>query len=73
MFMKSKIRKTQLTAALLDPLSYKSMHINCFMYRRALLCTFQIAVDFYYVPVGGSGGLVGGGGWKVTARSPPNG
>ncbi len=27
-----------------------------FMYLRALLCTFQISVDFYYVPVGGRGG-----------------
>ncbi len=41
-----------------------------FMYLRAILCTFQISVDFYYVPVGGRGGGemgagVGGGvgGW----------
>ncbi len=27
-----------------------------FMYLRAILCTFQISVDFYYVPVGGRGG-----------------
>ncbi len=33
-----------------------------FMYLRALLCTFQISVDFYYVPVGGRGGLEKGGG-----------
>jgi hypothetical protein len=26
------------------------------MYLRAILCTFQISVDFYYVPVGGRGG-----------------
>ncbi len=33
---------------------------NAFMYLRALLCTFQISVDFYYVPVGGRGGGRGG-------------
>jgi hypothetical protein len=71
MFMKSKIRKTQLTAGLIDPLSYKSMHINCFMYRRALLCTFQIAVDFYYVPVGGRGGLESVGGNLFCTCPPP--
>jgi hypothetical protein len=27
-----------------------------FMYLRAVLCTFQISVDFYYVPVEGGGG-----------------
>ncbi len=32
-----------------------------FMYLRAVLCTFQISVDFYCVPVGGRGG--GRGGW----------
>ncbi len=26
------------------------------MYLRAILCTFQISVDFYYVPLGGKGG-----------------
>ncbi len=26
------------------------------MYLRAVLCTFQISVDFYCVPVGGGGG-----------------
>ena len=40
------------------------------MYLRAVLCTFQISVDFYYVPVGvrgergageGGGGLERGG------------
>ncbi len=30
------------------------------MYLRAILCTFQISVDFYYVPVGGRGGGRGG-------------
>jgi hypothetical protein len=34
------------------------------MYLRAILCTFLISVDFYYVPVpvGGRGGVRGGGG-----------
>ncbi len=32
------------------------------MYLRAILCTFQISVDFYYVPVGGRGGGRGGAG-----------
>jgi hypothetical protein len=32
------------------------------MYLRAILCTFQISVDFYYVPVGGRGGGRRGGG-----------
>ncbi len=27
-----------------------------FMYLRAILCTFQISVDFYFVPVSGRGG-----------------
>ena len=31
-----------------------------FMYLRAILCTFQISVDFYFVPVSGRG--VGRGG-----------
>jgi hypothetical protein len=31
------------------------------MYLRAVLCTFQISVDFYCVPVGGRGGWIGGG------------
>jgi hypothetical protein len=46
------------------------------MYLRAILCTFQIYVDFYNVPVdGGGGGLEregwrgeswrGGGAWRV--------
>ncbi len=41
------------------------------MYLQAVLCTFQISVDFYYVPVGGRGGVRGGlekgageGGWR---------
>jgi hypothetical protein len=32
------------------------------MYLRAILCTFQISVDFYFVPVGGRGGGRGGAG-----------
>jgi hypothetical protein len=32
------------------------------MYLRAILCTFQISVDFYYVPEGGRGGGRGGAG-----------
>ncbi len=32
------------------------------MYLRAILCTFQISVDFYYVSVGGRGGGRGGAG-----------
>jgi hypothetical protein len=39
--------------------------IHCgtlFMYLRAILFTFQISVDFYYVPVGGRGGERGG--WR---------
>jgi hypothetical protein len=32
------------------------------MYLRAILCTFQISVDFYYVPVGGRGVGRGGAG-----------
>jgi len=35
-------------------------HIPSFMYLRAVLCSFQISVAFYYVPVGGSGGAIGG-------------
>jgi hypothetical protein len=39
-----------------------------FMYLRAVLCSFQISEDFYYVPVGGRGGLEKGGwrrgGWR---------
>jgi hypothetical protein len=31
-------------------------HSVLFMYLRTILCTFQISVDFYYVPVGGRGG-----------------
>ncbi len=30
------------------------------MYMRAILCTFQISVDFYCVPVSGRGGGRGG-------------
>ncbi len=31
-----------------------------FMYLRAIFCTFQISVDFYYVPLGGEEGGEGG-------------
>jgi hypothetical protein len=31
-----------------------------FLYLRAILCTFQISVDFYFVPVSGRGGGRGG-------------
>ncbi len=34
----------------------------------AVLCTFQISVDFYYVPVGGRGGGRGGAGEGGGAR-----
>ncbi len=34
---------------------------NGFMYLRAILCTFQISVDFYFVPVGRKEGGRGGG------------
>ena len=36
--------------------------VSSFMYLRAILCTFQISVDFYFVPVGGRGGERGG--WR---------
>ncbi len=35
------------------------------MYLRAILCTFQISVDFYFVLVGGRGGGRGGAGRGV--------
>ncbi len=38
------------------------------MYLRATLCTFQISVDFYYVPEGGRGGGEGGGEGGVLER-----
>ncbi len=38
-----------------------------FMYRRAILCTFQIAVDFYYVRVGWRGG---GGAYNIDSLPP---
>ncbi len=40
-------------------------YVDFFMYLRAIrtvLCTFQISVDFYYVPVGGRWGAGEGGG-----------
>jgi hypothetical protein len=39
-----------------------------FMYLRAIFCTFQISVDFYYVPVGGRGGGRGSAGEGEGAR-----
>ncbi len=36
-----------------------------FMYLRAILCTFQISVDFYFVPVSRRGGGRGGAGEGV--------
>jgi hypothetical protein len=38
------------------------------MYLRAILCTFQISVDFYYVPVGGRGGGRGGAFFTLLRR-----
>ncbi len=38
------------------------------MYLRAIFCTFQISVDFYYVPVGGRGGGRGTAGEGEGAR-----
>jgi hypothetical protein len=34
-----------------------------FLYLRAIFCTFQISVDFYFVPVGGRGGAGEGEGY----------
>ncbi len=39
-----------------------------FMYLRAIFCTFQISVDFYFVPVGGRGGGRGEAGEREGAR-----
>ncbi len=38
------------------------------LFLRAILCTFQISVDFYYEPVGGRGGGIGGAGEGSGAR-----
>jgi hypothetical protein len=38
------------------------------MYLRAIFCTFQISVDFYFVPVGGRGVWRGGAGEGEGAR-----
>ncbi len=44
------------------------------MYLRAIFCTFQISVDFYYIPVGGRGGAGEGDGARergiVTINVP---
>ncbi len=52
------------------PLNKVSLAGNSFMYLRAILCTFQISVDFYYryVPVSGRGGGRGGAGEGEGAR-----
>ena len=39
-----------------------------FMYLRAIFCTFQISVDFYFVPMGGRGEGRGGAGEGEGAR-----
>ncbi len=41
---------------------------DMFMYLRAIFCTFQISVDFHYVPVGGRGGGRWGAGEGEGAR-----
>ncbi len=43
-------------------------HVVGFMYLRAIFCTFQISVDFYFVPVGGRGVGRGGAGEGEGAR-----
>ncbi len=49
-----------------DPISFLPLStLWYFMYLRAIFCTFQISVDFYYVPVGGRG--VGEGSWRRGA------
>jgi hypothetical protein len=50
-----------------DPDAYRSkaprvQNTEIFMFLRAILCTFQISVDFYFVPVCGRGGGRGGAG-----------
>ncbi len=44
-------------------LGWLLVHCNLYVqYLRAILCTFQISVDFYFVPVSGRGGGRGGAG-----------
>jgi hypothetical protein len=43
-----------------------------FVYLGAILCTFQISVGFYYVPVGGRGGLERGGAGERGMESIPD-
>jgi hypothetical protein len=40
---------------------FKAFRKDVSVYLRAILCTFQISVDFYYVPVGGRVGERGAG------------
>jgi hypothetical protein len=47
--------------SLVSSLDLSCLYKTFFMYLRAVLCTFQISVDFYCVPVGGEeGGEEGG-------------
>jgi hypothetical protein len=39
------------------------------LYLRAIFCSFQISVDFYFVPVGGRGGAGEGEGVRDRGRS----
>ncbi len=41
---------------MLIPINARDRCSFFFMYLRAIFCTFQISVDFYYVTVGGRGG-----------------
>ncbi len=51
------------------PIPTRDIHCGTlFMYLRAIFCTFQISVDFYFVPVGGRGGGRGGAGEGEGAR-----
>jgi hypothetical protein len=50
------------------PISCGEEDVIIFMYLRAIFCTFQISVDFYFVPVGGRGGGRGGIGEGEGAR-----
>ena len=45
--------------------NYTKVIIYVFLYLRAIFCTFQISVDFYFVPVGGRGGAGEGEGARM--------